>query len=214
MAVVYSIGKRGSIIDQRYVGVSKDHLRREKEHFKLLNEGLHPTEPLQKSFDESFDFRIELYGELEYCYEMEKKLRPKSNMGLNIAPGGKGGWKIEYQNNPFSKHNRNGLMGNEFTSETSKEFALERSKERKLPAQIAKDTGEFGNFFFWTEEHRRQVSESNVKKFTGTTTVTDKNGKTKRMKTEDFRSQQKGKREDWQYVGSASKEAKKRRGEI
>ena len=117
---------------------------------------------------------------------------------------------LESKQHNWQKENRNGLLGNEFTSETSSELAKRRASEGSLPAQISAKNK---SHHWQTEEHSKRIAKSN-KKFKETVTVTDKSGNSKRITKKMFEEQKIGKREDWDYVGSASKEAKKRRGEI
>ena len=65
-----------NIETQGYVGITKDLTRRHKEHRRKHN----------FLFNRTVD--VFLYGDKFYCKQVEKSLRPKRNIGLNIAEGG------------------------------------------------------------------------------------------------------------------------------
>ena len=117
---------------------------------------------------------------------------------------------LKEKKNPWQKENRNGPLGNEFTSKTASKMAKERASKGLLPGQV---NAKAGKHHWQTEEHSNKIAESN-KRFRNTVTVTDKNGKSKRIEKEMFEKQKIGQRTKWDYVGVSSKEAKKRRGEI
>lgn len=118
--------------------------------------------------------------------------------------------KVENGTHNFLKQNRKDRIGNEFTSESATVLAKKRSKENKLPAQISAKNG---THHWQTSEHSKRIAESN-KKFRNTVTVTDKMGHNQRINKEIFESQKVGETKNWDFVGVASLEAKKRRGEI
>jgi hypothetical protein len=64
------------INSQGYVGISNNVNRRMKEHSKKMD------------FLEGKILDVFLCGEKEFCKQIEKELRPKKNIGLNIAAGG------------------------------------------------------------------------------------------------------------------------------
>ena len=64
------------INSQGYVGISNNVNRRMKEHSKKMD------------FLEGKILYVFLCGEKEFCKQIEKELRPKKNIGLNIAAGG------------------------------------------------------------------------------------------------------------------------------
>lgn len=100
------------------------------------------------------------------------------------------------------------ILKTEFTEDTARKMAIERSKNGKLPSQIS--TRE--NTHHWqTVEHSENVSKRNTFNFKGTVTVTDKFGKTHRISINEFQLQNFGNIEDREYVGVSSKEAKRRR---
>lgn len=61
---------------QGYVGITKNLTRRLKEHRRKHN------------FLDNRIVDVFLYGDKLYCKQIEKSLRPKRNIGLNIAEGG------------------------------------------------------------------------------------------------------------------------------
>jgi len=89
------------IATQGYVGVSKNHKRRFNEHKKQCSNGTHVNPHLSDAFSTygADTFVVEEFytGSKEDCYAKEAKLRPSTNVGWNVAPGGKGGpgWSKE-----------------------------------------------------------------------------------------------------------------------
>jgi len=65
-----------NIETQGYVGITKNLPRRLKEHRRKHN------------FLDNRTVDVFLYGDILYCKQIEKSLRPKRNIGLNIAEGG------------------------------------------------------------------------------------------------------------------------------
>lgn len=65
-----------NIETQGYVGITKNLPRRLKEHRRKPN------------FLDNRNVDVFLYGDKLYCKQIEKSLRPKRNIGLNIAEGG------------------------------------------------------------------------------------------------------------------------------
>jgi hypothetical protein len=61
---------------QGYVGITKNLTRRLKEHRRKHN------------FLDNRKVDVFLYGDKLYCKQIEKSLRPRRNIGLNIAEGG------------------------------------------------------------------------------------------------------------------------------
>jgi len=68
--------KETNIETQGYVGITKNLPRRLKEHRRKPN------------FLDNRTVDVFLYGDKLYCKQIEKSLRPKRNIGLNIAEGG------------------------------------------------------------------------------------------------------------------------------
>ena len=240
MASVYHIYKEGDTLDEGYIGISDNVSNRIGQHFTKLSNNKHPNYKLQEAYNQSqYSVKVLVKSTRKYCLSIEKLLRPKRNMGLNIAGGGGGnsdpisiinGVKTRIERygyafgtlesrdkmynkingtHPFLKRNRKGIIGNEFTSESSSKLAKYRSKMGTLPAQISSKNG---THHWFKSSHSERISKKNSELFTDTVTVTDKNGISKRITKEQFMSQQIGNREMWEYVGVASKEAKIRKG--
>lgn len=95
------LSEHTDITTQGYVGVSKDHSRRFREHQKQCKNGKHVNPYLSAAFSKygSDAFIVEVYfvGDKQECYDKEAELRPATNIGWNVAPGGKGGpgWSKE-----------------------------------------------------------------------------------------------------------------------
>lgn len=89
---VYIIQIEGESNSQRvYVGVTNNFKRRFSEHKEQLESGSHTNHKLQSAFDEGGRFIMHRfcadYTKMQ-AYSKEHQLRPKWNMGFNIAPGG------------------------------------------------------------------------------------------------------------------------------
>lgn len=70
-----------------YIGVSIDPERRKAEHIKYDKNGnVHLRRALDKYCDVEWNIIFE--GSDEECYALEKELRPRPNMGWNVAAGG------------------------------------------------------------------------------------------------------------------------------
>lgn len=94
--VVYHIVKSEdkNNLDLGYVGVTTNFAKRKIDHFEALNFDKHRNKKLQKYYRE-FSESIIMYvyksfpkNEEDAAYQLEEFLRPKSNIGLNIAVGG------------------------------------------------------------------------------------------------------------------------------
>lgn len=77
---------------QGYIGVSKRPRPRMKKHISDCVEGTHYNKHLlhavNKYDKDSLVQDIILFGEENFCYEVENTLRPSKSIGWNIAPGG------------------------------------------------------------------------------------------------------------------------------
>jgi hypothetical protein len=81
-----------SVLDQGYIGVSKNADKRFREHLREIHKGSHTNPHLvnavQKYGEENLILEILLSGEENFCYTFEADLRPMRKIGWNIAPGG------------------------------------------------------------------------------------------------------------------------------
>ena len=144
---------------------------------------------------------------------IEKGLQTKiERYGRNWSPKQEEFSKISIEDgsHPLIKKNRVGMIiGNEFTSEYSSNLAKHRASNGELPSQISSKNG---THHWFGENNSKEVSKRNIENFTGTVTVTNKRGISSRITQEQYINQQiSNNKEDWEYVGIASKEAKQRR---
>lgn len=77
-----------NIFEEGYVGVSLEFEKRIKTHKYRVNNNKHGNFNLIENFSNDIEVEIVLVGDEEYCFEIEKKLRPFSNIGWNINSGG------------------------------------------------------------------------------------------------------------------------------
>lgn len=104
---------------QGYVGITKNLKRRMREHSSKLN------------FLEGRTVDIFLYGEKNYCKEIEYQLRPKKYIGLNIAAGGgippdATGIKRSEKTKLLMSQNNVGFRGRKHTYETKRKMSESR----------------------------------------------------------------------------------------
>lgn len=92
MAEVYWIRlpEHKEIKSEGYVGVSQNSTKRINKHFYMLENNCHENIHLTRAYNkyDTLVKEIVLIGDESYCYEIENTLRPKYNIGWNIAPGG------------------------------------------------------------------------------------------------------------------------------
>ncbi len=132
-------------IHEGYIGVSINVDRRLKEHFSN-KENPHLHYAFQKY--NNIECTILLEGSEDYCYEIEKKLRPNKKMGWNIAEGGaKPPIQIGNQWNKGRRH--------------SKEFKMKMSiihKGKILSEEHKEKIGRSHIGIFPNEEIRKKLS--------------------------------------------------------
>lgn len=75
---------------QGYVGVAKQGAEhRYKEHqSKAKNGGKYVIHNAIRKYSDKLILDVIIYADIEYCYEMEGKLRPTGSIGYNISAGG------------------------------------------------------------------------------------------------------------------------------
>lgn len=101
---------------QGYVGITKNIKRRIGEHTK------------QKEFVHGRMIEIFLCGSRNYCKEIEKQLRPKKHIGLNVAAGGGDppnwkGLKRSEKTKLLMSQNNVGFKGKKHTEETKRKMS-------------------------------------------------------------------------------------------
>ena len=80
-----------NIFTQGYIGVTKEIYKRLYEHKRLIKNNKHENKHLSsafKKYDKEIIEDVLVIGSEEYCYDIEKKLRPNVKTGWNIAEGG------------------------------------------------------------------------------------------------------------------------------
>jgi predicted GIY-YIG superfamily endonuclease len=143
-AVVYWIHHQSHTnpYEEGYVGVTVDFERRLKDHLRESKKKTHTNQVLAENIVNSKIIVDLLHeGTEEECYEHERKLRPRTLIGWNIAVGGskhpciRSGYKMSEE---YCDRRRELMLGNNFAS-----GGKGKSK---------------------SEEHRRKISESNCGK--------------------------------------------------
>ena len=89
-ACVYWIKKNNftDIFSEGYVGVSLEPEKRIKTHLYRVKSNKHGNTNLIENFKDDVIVEVVMIGDEDYCYEIENKLRPNSNIGWNINTGG------------------------------------------------------------------------------------------------------------------------------
>lgn len=140
-AVVYWIHHHSHTnpYEEGYVGVTVDFQRRLKDHLRESKKNIHRNQILSENItNEKIVVDLLLEGSEEECYDYERKLRPKTMIGWNIAVGGanhpciRSGYSMPEE---FRDKRRNYMLGNTIASGN-------KGKSK-------------------SEEHKRKISESN-----------------------------------------------------
>ena len=147
-AVVYWIHlkEHTDIFTEGYVGVSTDYNIRFINHRSELKCNKHDNIHFQRAYNlygkENFIWDILLYGEQDFCYKIEEKLRPIKYIGWSINKGGtkppspKGRIKTQEE---IEKTRAKNIALNRKCTEEQKQNHSERMKGRKLkPESILK----------------------------------------------------------------------------
>lgn len=85
MYYVYHIRRPNMSLSEGYIGVTSDVSRRKLEHW-TRSENVHLKRAINKY--EDIEVVALLIADRQYCYDIESKLRPESQMGWNISAGG------------------------------------------------------------------------------------------------------------------------------
>ena len=107
------------IYSQGYVGITKNIKRRIREHSN------------QKNFVQGRMIEIFLYGEREFCKQIEKQLRPKKHIGMNVAAGGGDppdatGLSRSVETKLLMSQNNVGMKGKKHTNEAKRKMSESR----------------------------------------------------------------------------------------
>lgn len=109
------------MFSQGYIGVSKRYKRRLWEHLNLSKNTILIKAIKKYGWDNLVKKEI-LISDFEYCFEIEKKLRPEKNIGWNIAVGG-GPPPLMFGNN-WNVGKPSWNKGKKFTEEHKKKLSL------------------------------------------------------------------------------------------
>jgi hypothetical protein len=116
------------MFSQGYIGVSKNFKKRLNQHYKL-NENPHLRNAIDKyGWDNLIKQQI-LIGDEQYCFDIEKKLRPTSHIGWNIMMGG-----IVYGKKPIGFGHKN--IGRKVSTETRKKISDAIKEVMKDPIRL------------------------------------------------------------------------------
>jgi hypothetical protein len=140
MSVVYWIHleEHKDILKDGYIGVSaKTASKRYLVHKNAAKNGSeYPVHRAIRKYGEALIVSILVEGPSKYCYEIEAKLRPKFNIGWNIASGGgHGGFPLSIESrSKISQARKN------FSQETKDKLALipKMKGKKHSPETVAK----------------------------------------------------------------------------
>jgi len=81
------------IATQGFIGVSTNYLKRYKVHRNASIKNTHTNQQLATAFNTHTDIVVDVFmmGTKSFCHQIEAKLRPTTNIGWNVAPGGRVG---------------------------------------------------------------------------------------------------------------------------
>ena len=90
MFYLYHIARPGFDLSEGYIGVSRDPARRLRHHRRSSRRPEKKGRPVYEAMNRYPDvvMNIVASGSEKEIYDMEKSLRPNSNMGWNTIPGG------------------------------------------------------------------------------------------------------------------------------
>jgi hypothetical protein len=93
MAVVYWIhlAEHTDMFTQGYIGVSKNTAKdrfKVHKHLATSGKGIYVINNAIRKYGDSIKLQTLVVADLQYCYDLERKLRPEINIGWNIARGG------------------------------------------------------------------------------------------------------------------------------
>jgi hypothetical protein len=135
--IVYWIhsSEETDIKTQGYVGITKDLERRIREHSRKLD------------LIDNRVVDIYLCGELSYCKEVEKTLRPHRNIGLNISEGGgmppdATGIRRSVETKEKMKANMVGFRGRKHTEESRRKMRSHKRIGKKHTEETKKKLSE------------------------------------------------------------------------
>lgn len=133
-------------LDHGYIGVVVEHRGVRQRFIEHKNKSKH-MKRLIKEHSLTFENHVKIicYADIEYCYELEIKLRPKQKMGWNLASGGRGQnytssienlrkirsqqQKLRMQNEDIKKKQSENFKINYYSNKESQVLRKQRSKE-------------------------------------------------------------------------------------
>lgn len=144
MAIVYWIRRpeHTDIFTQGYVGVSSRSLEdRIAEHIKTSKENGKRVYVVHKAIRsigiENLTYSTVLVGEEDYCYDVERKLRPTRSIGWNLAEGGsKPPPKLGFEHSDESKEKISTIWKGKKRSSESVQRSAESRRGTKMPEHV------------------------------------------------------------------------------
>ena len=135
------LSKHNNLLNQGYIGVSRNPEKRLKDHHYLIQNHWHENPHLLRAFEKNKNEVVQtilLIGEEKYCYEIETKLRPNKQIGWNIAEGG---------NKPPTMYGHTHNKGRIPTSETleKRRESMIKKMAEKFPPENRRKRLKFGS---------------------------------------------------------------------
>lgn len=140
-----------NILTEGYVGITTNPLTRFESHRKAANRTKTKNHKLYNSMAKHDDyiFEILIKSSRDYCSNLEEKLRPSKNIGLNHSKGGL----------PISDER----LSYVFKETVRKKISDGVKQAYQLDPTITKRAGDKKRGKTHTEEHKRKIKESSKK---------------------------------------------------
>jgi group I intron endonuclease len=168
---VYWIHKSDDdILNDGYVGVTQNISKRFKEHVRNSNTNKHHNYKLMKYIKENSNilFDIVLVADRDYCLDIEKKLRPYKDIGLNINSGGSCPLTAREISDSFREKMREVRSGicNYKPTESHKKLLSDKFKNRKFSEETKNKIRQNLTGKCWSEDRKKTFSNKKIEVLT------------------------------------------------
>jgi group I intron endonuclease len=157
------LSEHTNLFEEGYIGVTKDLYQRKRKHLEENSGCLKFKNAIARHGKNEIVWDVILFGEEEYCYEMEAKLRPAKEIGWNLKIGGdvppdNRGSK---QSKETIEKRRKAITGKKRSDESKARYS--ESKRGNKNPQFGKPSTMLNKNH--TPESKKKMSESQVKRF-------------------------------------------------